>query len=127
MRKELSLIGGLRRSTLWLFVVWNASVMDPSVPKIDDAPPLSFEEHFDLNSYVESQAIEIERQIKDLASTRIAKIVESCIADDGLPLAAIWIYLSSFISQHREKYRNSSGWSEVWSPLVFWYSLPTLG
>ena len=70
---------------------------DPSVPKIDDAPPLSFEEHFDLNSYVESQAIEIERQIKDLASTRIAKIVESWVLPmTGFLLAAIWIYLSSF-------------------------------
>ena len=70
---------------------------DPSVPKIDDAPPLSFEEHFDLNSYVESQAIEIERQIEDLASTRIAKIVESWVLPmTGFLLAAIWIYLSSF-------------------------------
>ena len=67
------------------------------MPKIDDAPPLSFEEHFDLNSYVESQAIEIERQIKDLASTRIAKIVESWVLPmTGFLLAAIWIYLSSF-------------------------------
>ena len=62
--EELSLISGLRRSTLWLFVVWNVFPARIHLCPKSMMPP-SLEEHFDLNSYAcEVGAIEIRHELK---------------------------------------------------------------